>query len=143
MSSPPPTPAPGSTSAPPAKRPGRPGRRLADRVRELRSRARQTPAGRIAWRIGVTIVGVLVVLVGIVLLPLPGPGWLIIFAGLGVLSTEYAWAARLLHWVRKMVGQWVAWAARQGRAVRVLLAAACFVVIAAIIVAAWFAYRIA
>jgi uncharacterized protein (TIGR02611 family) len=37
-----------------------------------------------------------IVIAGIVLLPLPGPGWAIIFLGLAVLATEYAWAHRLL-----------------------------------------------
>jgi uncharacterized protein (TIGR02611 family) len=35
-------------------------------------------------------------LAGVVLLVLPGPGWLLIFAGLAILSTEYVWARRLL-----------------------------------------------
>lgn len=42
------------------------------------------------------MVGWLVVLVGIVLLPLPGPGWLVIFLGLGILAAEFVWAERLL-----------------------------------------------
>ena len=34
--------------------------------------------------------------IGVVALIAPGPGWLIIFAGLGILGTEFAWAARAL-----------------------------------------------
>ena len=49
------------------------------------------------------------ILVGIVLLPLPGPGWLIIFLGLGLWSTEFAWAARLLTRARVLVGEWTKW----------------------------------
>lgn len=53
--------------------------------------------GRNAKRIGVTIAGVLVLLVGLAGLVLPIlPGWLLIFAGLGILATEYVWARRLL-----------------------------------------------
>ena len=33
---------------------------------------------------------------GSILVPLPGPGWLIVFAGLAILATEYVWAQRLL-----------------------------------------------
>ena len=51
-------------------------------------------------RMGVTVAGVIVILVGIVLCPLPGPGVAIIIAGLAILATEYVWARRLLHWVR-------------------------------------------
>jgi uncharacterized protein (TIGR02611 family) len=51
-------------------------------------------------RFAVTIVGVVVVIVGIILCPLPGPGIAIIIGGLAILATEYVWAKRLLHWVR-------------------------------------------
>lgn len=47
-------------------------------------------------RIGVTIAGFSVLLAGIALLVLPGPGWLLIFIGLGILSSEYVWAQRML-----------------------------------------------
>ncbi len=42
------------------------------------------------------VCGASLVVGGIILLPLPGPGWLVIFLGLGVLATEFAWAAHLL-----------------------------------------------
>lgn len=45
--------------------------------------------------------GFLVVLVGIVLLPLPGPGWLVIAAGFVILSRDFAWAERTLAIVRR------------------------------------------
>jgi len=48
-------------------------------------------------RVGVTIAGFALILVGIALLVLPGPGWLLIFAGLALLSTEYVWAQRMLN----------------------------------------------
>ena len=47
-------------------------------------------------RVIVGIVGGLVTLVGVVALVAPGPGWLIIFTGLGILASEFAWAARVL-----------------------------------------------
>jgi uncharacterized protein (TIGR02611 family) len=47
-------------------------------------------------RIGVAIGGGLLVLIGVALLVLPGPGWLFIFLGLGVLATEFVWAERML-----------------------------------------------
>ena len=40
--------------------------------------------------------GCAVVVVGVILLPLPGPGMLVILAGLGILATEFEWADRLL-----------------------------------------------
>ena len=61
--------------------------------------------GRNAKRTAVTVVGFAVVLLGIVLIPLPGPGWLIVFGGLAILATEYVWARRLLNYARRRVGQ--------------------------------------
>jgi uncharacterized protein (TIGR02611 family) len=56
-------------------------------------------------RIAVTLAGALVVLVGVALLVLPGPGWVVIFAGLAILSTEYVWARRLLEKAKEKAGQ--------------------------------------
>lgn len=53
--------------------------------------------GRNAKRIAVTIVGVVVLAIGLAGLLLPVlPGWALIFVGLGILATEYVWARRLL-----------------------------------------------
>lgn len=56
-------------------------------------------------RIAVTVVGFAVLLAGIALLVLPGPGWLLIFIGLGILGTEYVWAQRLLRLAKEKAGQ--------------------------------------
>jgi uncharacterized protein (TIGR02611 family) len=48
----------------------------------------------------VTVVGVVVVLVGIALLVLPGPGLLVIALGLALLATEYAAVRRLLDRIK-------------------------------------------
>jgi uncharacterized protein (TIGR02611 family) len=61
--------------------------------------------GRNAKRTAVTVVGFAVVLIGVVLIPLPGPGWLIVFGGLAILATEYVWAQRLLSYSKRRVGQ--------------------------------------
>jgi len=47
-------------------------------------------------KVTVAIIGGLVVLVGLVLVPYPGPGWLIVFAGLAILSTEFVFAQKAL-----------------------------------------------
>ena len=54
-------------------------------------------------RIVVTIIGLLLVAVGIVLLVVPGPGILVVLAGLAVLGSEYDWAQDALAWARKRV----------------------------------------
>jgi uncharacterized protein (TIGR02611 family) len=51
-------------------------------------------------RIAVTIAGFGVLIIGIILIPLPGPGWAIVFAGLAILATEYVWAQRLLNYAK-------------------------------------------
>lgn len=78
----------------------------------VRQRAYATAVGRILWRIAITIIGVVVIIAGIILLPLPGPGWVVIFAGLGILSTEYDWAKRLLRAARAKAAQLAAKARR-------------------------------
>ncbi|MEZ0577250.1 PGPGW domain-containing protein [Nocardioides sp. MH1] len=40
--------------------------------------------------------GFLIVVVGIAAIPLPGPGWMLLYAGVKVLSTQYEWAERFL-----------------------------------------------
>lgn len=56
---------------------------------------------QLVWRIAATTLGAGIVLVGVTLLALPGPGWAIIFLGLAVLATEYAWAHRLLRFTKE------------------------------------------
>ena len=66
-----------------------------------------------AYRVGVGIVGALVVAVGLVTIPLPGPGWLTVIAGLFVLATEFMWAERLLEYTKRRVSAWTEWLGRQ------------------------------
>ena|SRR3984893_2601449 len=54
-----------------------------------------------AKRLVVAIVGFTVTLLGVVMLVTPGPGWLAILLGLGVLGVEFAWARRLLGRLKK------------------------------------------
>ena len=56
-------------------------------------------------RIAITAAGGFLIIVGIALLVLPGPGWLFIFLGLGVLATEYVWAERLLKTAKRKAEQ--------------------------------------
>jgi uncharacterized protein (TIGR02611 family) len=53
-------------------------------------------------RVAVSIVGGVVVLAGLAMCVLPGPGLLTVAAGLAILATEYVWAKRLLVKVRQM-----------------------------------------
>jgi uncharacterized protein (TIGR02611 family) len=108
------------------------------RLRAFRTRVRAMPGGRIVWRVAVTVIGVVVVAIGVVLLPLPGPGWVIIFAGLGILASEYAWAARLLKWVRNTLVRWTRWLAALPLWLRLLASVLSLAVLADIVWGAWF-----
>ncbi|MGO4429964.1 TIGR02611 family protein, partial [Streptomyces sp. MCAF7] len=44
-----------------------------------------------------------VVVIGIIMLPLPGPGWLVIFAGMAIWATEFVWAQLVLRWTKRKV----------------------------------------
>lgn len=58
-------------------------------------------AYRLAKRIAVTLIGCTVLAVGIAMLVLPGPGMVVIPAGLAILGLEYAWARDWLRRVRQ------------------------------------------
>ena len=100
------------------------GRSLRERVAE--SGWRRRLAGRRAtdqgYRLLVGVVGVLVVAFGLLTIPLPGPGWLTVIAGLVVLATEFAWAERLLAYTRRHLARWTAWVGRQPVWLRIALA---------------------
>jgi len=51
---------------------------------------------RQAKRLVRVVVGFTLLIVGVALLVLPGPGWVTIFLGLALLGAEFAWARRLL-----------------------------------------------
>ncbi|MEU0936176.1 MULTISPECIES: TIGR02611 family protein [unclassified Embleya] len=55
------------------------------------------------WQIGVAVIGFAIIVGGIIMLPLPGPGWAVIFLGLAVLGTEFVWAQRTLLWTKDKV----------------------------------------
>ena len=57
----------------------------------------------LSWQVGVFIVGLAVVGAGIVMLPLPGPGWLVIFGGMAIWATEFVWAQLVLRWTKRKV----------------------------------------
>ncbi|HEY5767943.1 MAG TPA: PGPGW domain-containing protein [Candidatus Udaeobacter sp.] len=57
---------------------------------------------KVVRRVIVSVVGGTVVLIGIALLVLPGPAFVVIPVGLAILATEYAWARRWLRKVRQV-----------------------------------------
>ncbi|MCB2223010.1 MAG: PGPGW domain-containing protein [Actinobacteria bacterium] len=57
------------------------------------------PRGRVR-RWGAGVLGLSIVAIGLVLMPLPGPGTVIVLLGLAYLRRDYAWADRMLARVR-------------------------------------------
>jgi uncharacterized protein (TIGR02611 family) len=106
---------------------------LLDEVAEklgFRDRLKANPALNLTYRIGVGLLGTLVVVLGLVLVPFPGPGWAIVIVGLAILATEFAWAERLLDFVRAKLRAWIRWLARQSWLVRIGIGAATLALLA-------------
>ncbi len=51
-----------------------------------------------ARKLAVAAVGTVVLIVGVALIVLPGPAFLVIPGGLAILATEFVWARRLLRY---------------------------------------------
>ena len=66
------------------------------RYARFRDRLRGNPVLDTSWKIGVLVVGTLVLIAGIIMIVFPGPGILGIVAGLAILATEFAWAHNAL-----------------------------------------------
>lgn len=64
-------------------------------VLRMRVASDRHPALRALHKATVIVLGTVFVLAGIVMLVTPGPGWLSIFLGIGIWSTEFEWAHRL------------------------------------------------
>ena len=84
--------------------------------------ARCPPSVNHSYRICVGVVGGLIVALGLVTIPLPGPGWLTVIAGLFVLASEFTWAERLLEFTKKHVKRWTDWVTHQALWVRLVIA---------------------
>ncbi|MDP9219659.1 MAG: TIGR02611 family protein [Actinomycetota bacterium] len=105
-----------------------------------RRRIRARSKSYLVYRVVVGVVGVIVTIGGLVLIPAPGPGWLVVFLGLAILASEFEWADRLLAYARHQVGRWTDWAARQSLPVRLLLGLATLALLVGIF---WVTFRLA
>ncbi|PPK95950.1 uncharacterized protein (TIGR02611 family) [Kineococcus xinjiangensis] len=75
------------------------------------------------WRVAVALIGTCITALGLVLVPLPGPGWLVVLIGLAVLGSEFHWARRTHLWVRRHVHAWASWVAERSWSIRIALGA--------------------
>ncbi|WUN34533.1 TIGR02611 family protein [Kitasatospora sp. NBC_00315] len=78
------------------------GRALGSRAPRFIRRSRPL---HLSWQVAVFLVGLAVVVLGVLMLPLPGPGWVVIFLGMGIWATEFVWAQLALRWTRRRVAE--------------------------------------
>jgi uncharacterized protein (TIGR02611 family) len=69
-------------------------------------------------KLAVVVIGFPLVLIGLIMIPLPGPGLLIIVSGLFVLSLEFEWARRHLAYTRGKLNSVLGTSARFSNGVR-------------------------
>jgi uncharacterized protein (TIGR02611 family) len=96
-------------------------------------RIRANPTGRLALKVGIGIFGGLVVALGIVLIPFPGPGWAIVILGLAIWAVEFVWARHLLQFTKRHVQSWTHWVLKQSLPVRALIGLAGFIFICGVV----------
>lgn len=53
----------------------------------------------------VAVIGITILLLGIAMVVLPGPAFIVIPVGLGILATEFAWARRAVRRARVMIAK--------------------------------------
>ena len=88
---------------------GQDSRRNPEKDWEWRRKIRSNPASHRIYKWVVGIVGTIVTVAGLVAVPAPGPGWLIVFVGIGILASEFEWAQRLLDWGKARLADWNDW----------------------------------
>ena len=95
------------------ERPDHPLRRM---LRRARARVSRYPRLEHAYRAAIGVLGGSLSVIGLLLVPLPGPGWLVVFLGLAVLGTEFGWARRIAAWLKRRLDRfWAWWKARRAR----------------------------
>lgn len=94
--------------------------RVKDRWKRWRDGLRARPRVEFFYRIAVGVIGLVVLVLGILAIPYPGPGWVIVFIGLGILATEFDWAKRLLAYARERYDRVMDWFHGQHAVVQIL-----------------------
>jgi uncharacterized protein (TIGR02611 family) len=111
-----------------------PRRRFLDGVKERRERHRERSK---IVRAAVVLAGFVVLLAGLAMIPLPGPGLLVTAVGLALLALEFVWAEHLLERTIHHMGKASDKVKRAGRAQRLILGLLGALVAAAAVTAAY------
>ena len=91
----------------------------------------------------VALVGGVVILAGLVLIPTPAPeGWLILIAGVAILSTEFSFAKRLMQRIRRIRQKFTNWLHQQPKFLQTILnTAGLLMLIGVVVLAVWLTVR--
>ena len=68
---------------------------------------------RQAKRLIIAIIGITVLLIGLAMVVLPGPAFIVIPIALGILATEFIWAKKLLDRVKSRASNVKEWVSKQ------------------------------
>lgn len=74
-----------------------------------RRRVRSHRHTLLAYRALIGVLGFVVVAVGVALVPLPGPGWLVVIAGFLIWASEFDWAHHAVQRLKARLSAWNAW----------------------------------
>ena len=106
---------------------------------EWRRKIRSNPHSHLIYRIIVGVVGLIIVVGGVIMVPFPGPGWLVVFLGLAIWASEFEWAQKLMHRAKATLDGWTEWLKPQPWWVKALVLLATIVAVAAIF---WLLFRL-
>jgi uncharacterized protein (TIGR02611 family) len=97
-----------------------------------RRKIRSNRPSRLIYRLVVAVIGLVIVAVGLIMVPFPGPGWLVVFIGLAVWASEFERAQRLLRLATGTLEAWTRWLIRQPWWMRGLVLLITIVTVAAV-----------
>ena len=97
------------------------------------------PTSAAIYKAVIGTLGTAVIILGLVMVPLPGPGWLVVFMGVAVIASEFAWARHVLHWGREQLHRWTEWLRNSHWTVSALVSLLTFACVSA---AVWATFRI-
>lgn len=66
-----------------------------------------------AKKLIISVIGFTVLLIGLAMIVLPGPAFIVIPIGLGILATEFIWAKKLLERVKSSASNVKEWVSKQ------------------------------
>lgn len=104
-----------------------------------RAKIRANAQSYLIYRWIVFAVGLTIVCLGLVLVPLPGPGWFIVILGLLIWASEFERAQQLLDFVKDRLAVWNMWVMTQNWFVRGVLGLLTF---ALVLVVVWAVLRL-